>query len=110
MGTTSSTTIARQATAALHAITQHAVDHCLPAPMSIDTDAEGIEVTVVSTDAPRWLATVHVDSRLTEPRSHGFVTRHTVRLPDTGVKFRIRYLHRDREQVVGTVAMAGGRS
>lgn len=98
---------ARQTPAAILAIAQHMTDRELPPFASLDATGEGLTVWVTYHDAVAWLETVHVDQTTVE-HLDGDTVRHTadVRLPDTGVTFKLRtaYFANPLEETPGWAA------
>lgn len=82
----------RQANVALLAIFQHAVDHGLPSPLSLDLYASRQQISLrVPGGHDEWLQSLVIIREQNEEthRARYFRTAWTVQLPDTGVVFTL---------------------
>lgn len=95
MATQQRANVAATSPLAYHAVTQHMIDHNLPAPASIAvaTDRNSITLHLIwDTDVTLWLDTLHVDNYMAEFINGNLHTRYAARLPDTGVRVTITHV------------------
>ena len=77
---------------AYRAVIDHAVENGLAAPIEISLDDRGLRVWITSTDADKWVDSIHVDREETPSRFDDREVVHvTGRTPLLGIKVELRF-------------------